>query len=68
MVHCAPFLIFCVCDVVGAGGEAAPDPFLPRSSKAPSVPAPGAFSRLVATSGFESALQVRLQAYHTIQL
>jgi hypothetical protein len=33
------------------------NPVLVRSAKAPSVPAPGVFSRLTASSGFESQLQ-----------
>lgn len=42
---------------VDAGASAAPHPYLPKSAKAPSIPAPGAFSRLTATSGFEPVLQ-----------
>lgn len=39
------------------GPGAAPDPYLARSANAPSVPAPGVFSRLTATSGFEVVLK-----------
>lgn len=42
---------------VGTAAAGAPSPYLQRSSKAPSVPAPGVLSRLTASSGFEPLLQ-----------
>jgi len=41
----------------GTAAAGAPSPYLQRSSKAPSVPAPGVLSRLTASSGFEPLLQ-----------
>lgn len=42
---------------VAAGSGGVARPCLPRSAKAPAAPAPGALTRLTATSGFQRLLQ-----------
>jgi hypothetical protein len=47
-----------------AAAAAALNPYLLRSAKAPSVPAPGVLSRLTASSGFRGLLQGSARELH----